>query len=120
MLRHENRKCRQVYCTNCVVYLEYSYSTLTHMQTGIQGGQNCFVLYAFVEILKEAPEGWNLVLVDTPGFGEANVQHVTARTNTLFTTSTAYLYIIDSGILGDEVDAKKIKLLFKNDTGKQI
>jgi predicted GTPase len=95
-LRQENRKCRQTGILN-------------------QSGHNCFVLYAFVEILQEAPEGWNLVLVDTPGFGEANIRHVTARTDTLFSTSTAYLYIIDSGSMGDDVDAKKIKLLYQHD-----
>ena len=100
-------------------FLLVSYTLIIYTQTGIlnQSGHNCFVLYAFVEILQEAPEGWNLVLVDTPGFGEANIRHVTARTDILFSTSTAYLYIIDSGSMGDDVDAKKIKLLYQHDKG---
>jgi hypothetical protein len=62
-------------------FLLVSYTLIIYTQTGIlnQSGHNCFVLYAFVEILQEAPEGWNLVLVDTPGFGEANIRHVTAH-----------------------------------------
>ena len=89
------------------------------MQTGIVSGSghHSFVLCAFVPILETAPEGWTLALLDTPGFAEANIVHVTARTETLFSTSTAYLYIIDSGNMEDEVDAKKIQLLYRQDKG---
>jgi predicted GTPase len=80
-----------------------------------ESGHHSFTLYAYVPILSEAPNGWTLALVDTPGFGEAHVDHVTALTDTLFSTSTAYLYLIDSNNLEDEVDAKNIKLLFKHD-----
>ena len=57
------------------------------------------------------------MLVDTPGFGEANIDHVTALTRTLYSTSTAYIYIMDSGSMEDDVDAKNIQQLYKHDKG---
>ena len=84
---------------------------------GPQKGRRQYVLYACIPILQEAPSGWTLALVDTPGFGEANVGHITALTDRLFSTSTAYLYIMDSGIMKDAVDAKNIERLFEHDKG---
>ena len=85
--------------------------------SGLQEGHRQYVLYACIPILQEAPRGWTLALVDTPGFGEANVGHITALTDRLFSTSTAYLYIMDSAIMEDAVDAKNIKQLFEHDKG---
>lgn len=82
-----------------------------------QEGRRQYVLYAYIPILKGAPPGWTLALVDTPGFGEANVDHITALTDTLFSTSTAYLYIMDSGSMEDAVDAENIRQLYKHDKG---
>ena len=79
-----------------------------------------YVLYAYIPILDNAPRGWTLALVDTPGFGEANVGHITALADRLFSTSTAYLYIIDSVILNDALDAKNIKQLYEHDKGDVI
>lgn len=76
-----------------------------------------YILYAYVPILKATVEGWTLALVDTPGFGEANVKHVTALADKLFSTSTAYLYIMDSANMRDELDTRKIQQLFKHDKG---
>ena len=83
-----------------------------------QGKRHCFVLYAFVPILQEAPEGWSLALVDTPGFGEANVEHIMKHTDMLFSTSTAYLYLMDATSMDDKVDSDNFKLLFQHDKGQ--
>jgi predicted GTPase len=82
-----------------------------------QSGRHFFVLYAYVPILEVAPAGWNLALVDTPGFGEANVDHITKHTDMLFSTSTAYLYLMDSTSMEDSIDGENIGLLFKHDKG---
>lgn len=87
------------------------------MQNGGPEGHSQYVLYACIPILEEAPPGWTLALVDTPGFGEANVHHITGIANRLFNTSTAYLYIMDSGSMKDAVDAKNIQQLFEHDKG---
>lgn len=87
-------------------------------QTGMKSAKDDrrkYTLYAYIPILEGAPPNWTLALVDTPGFGEANVEHVTALTDTLFSTSTAYLYILDSGNMGDAVDAENIRQLYKYD-----
>ncbi|CAI8049463.1 hypothetical protein GBAR_LOCUS27232 [Geodia barretti] len=82
-----------------------------------QSGRHIFVLYAYVPILEEAPAGWNLALVDTPGFGEANVDHIMKHTDMLFSTSTAYLYLMDSTSMEDSIDGENIGFLFKHDKG---
>jgi hypothetical protein len=84
----------------------------TSVHTGVKNGQDVrklsgmtngqevrklYVLHAHIPILEEAHHsGWTLALVDTPGFGEANVEHVTSHADMLFSTSTAYLYMMDS------------------------
>jgi hypothetical protein len=74
------------------------------------------VLHAHIPILEEAHHsGWTLALVDTPGFGEANVEHVTSHADMLFSTSTAYLYMMDSSNLEDAVDAANIRQLYQYD-----
>lgn len=93
------------------------------MQTGMKSAKDDrrkYTLYAYIPILEGAPPNWTLALVDTPGFGEANVEHVTALTDTLFSTSTAYLYILDSGNMGDAVDAENIRQLYKYDNGETL
>ena len=57
------------------------------------------------------------MLVDTPGFGEANVDHVMQHTDLLFKASTAYIYIMDSTSMEDKVDHDNIRLLFEHDKG---
>ena len=81
-------------------------------------GHNQYILYAHVPILEEAPAGLSLALVDTPGFGEANVDHVALLTDTLFNTSSAYLYIMDGRQMGDATDAENVKRLYRKDRGK--
>ena len=76
-----------------------------------------YVLYACIPILDQPQSGWTLALLDPPGFGEANVEHVTSHAGMLFSTSTAYLYLMDSSSLEDAVDAENIKQLYHFDRG---
>ena len=85
-------------------------------QTGILV-QKSYILYAHVPMLARAPAGWQLTLVDTPGFGEANMDNITSISKKLLTTSSAYLYIVDTGSIGDEMDATNMKHLFERDQG---
>lgn len=72
-------------------------------------------MYAHVPILENVPAGWHLVLVDTPGFGEANMKNITSLATKLLNTSSAYLYIVDVTSIGDELDATNMKCLFERD-----
>jgi hypothetical protein len=84
--------------------------------TNGQEVRKLYVLHAHIPILEEAHHsGWTLALVDTPGFGEANVEHVTSHADMLFSTSTAYLYMMDSSNLEDAVDAANIRQLYQYD-----
>ena len=85
-------------------------------QTGILV-QKSYILYAHVPMLARAPAGWQLAFVDTPGFGEANMDNITSISKKLLTTSSAYLYIIDVTSVGDETDAINMKCLFERDQG---
>ena len=115
-LRQENKKSREASQLSMHKIMYYC----THLlQMDCKAQHPCFVLYAFVPILEGAPEGWSLALVDTPGFGEANVDHIMRHTDMLFSTSTAYLYLMDSTIMEDGVDSDNIKLLFKHNKGTQ-
>ena len=91
------------------------------MNNGIsQEGRKLYVLYACIPLLEQTQHsGWALALVDTPGFGEANVEHVTSHADMLFSTSTAYLYLMDSSNLKDAVDAENIRQLYEYDKGIQ-
>ena len=88
-------------------------------QTGILV-QKSYILYAHVPMLARAPAGWQLAFVDTPGFGEANMDNVTSISKKLLTTSSAYLYIVDVTSVGDETDAINMKCLFERDQGLWI
>ena len=79
-----------------------------------------YTLYANVDILKAAPAGFSLVLVDTPGFGEANMDHITELAKTLFNTSSAYLYVMDITQMGDITDSQYLKQLSQRDEGKLL
>ena len=97
---------------------------ITTLQSGMTNGQEVrklYVLHAHIPILEDAHHsGWTLALVDTPGFGEANVEHVTSHADMLFSTSTAYLYMMDSSNLEDAVDAANIQQLYQYDKGIQL
>ena len=110
---------RLVYFKNFITLIIILYTIIGQRDSGIeqQSGRHFFVLYAYVPILEVAPAGWNLALVDTPGFGEANVDHITKHTDMLFSTSTAYLYLMDSTSMEDSIDGENIGLLFKHDKG---
>ena len=84
------------------------------LQTGVHVNKE-YTLYAHVPILENVPAGWNLVLVDTPGFGEANMKSITSLATKLLNTSSAYLYIVDVTSTGDELDAANMKCLFERD-----
>lgn len=89
-------------------------NVVSFLQTGIQVTKE-YTLHAHVPILKDVPAGWNLVLVDTPGFGEANMESITSLATTLLNTSSAYLYIVDVNSIGDETDSKNMKCIFDKD-----
>ena len=74
-----------------------------------------YTLYAHVPLLENVPAGWNLVLVDTPGFGEANMENITSLATKLLNTSSAYLYIVDVTSIGDEIDARNWKCVCDRD-----
>ena len=130
-LHTENRQWRQVMkyvvcptpqeeCAGFVhVYtaMKFIFDAQTGMRNGTEHDSKSYILYAHIPILREAAQGWTLVLVDTPGFGEANVDHITALADRRFNTSTAYLYIMDGTSMCDELDRRKIHQLFKNDKG---
>ena len=71
-----------------------------------------------MSILEDVPAGWNLSLFDTPGFGEANMGHITELAGTLFNTSSAYLYVMEVAQMGDETDAKYLRQLCDRDKGE--
>ena len=77
-----------------------------------------YTIYANVPLLADPPAGWELVLVDTPGFGDASMNNVVASAEMLLTTSSIYLYVIDSGSTGDAVDAKNLWNIFNRDASK--
>ena len=88
------------------------------MQTGVQVNKQ-YTLYAHVPILKDVPTGWYLALVDTPGFGEANMENITSLATKLLNTSSAYLYIVDVNSIGDELDARNMRCIFERDQSEQ-
>ena len=126
-LEAENQQSRtSVHVRNKAIYIVYftCKMLLCTFQTGVKNGQDVrklYVLHAHIPILEEAHHsGWTLALVDTPGFGEANVEHVTSHADMLFSTSTAYLYMMDSSNLEDAVDAANIRQLYQYDKGIEL
>lgn len=75
-------------------------------------------MHAHAPILEDVLAGWNLVLVDTPGFGEANMEGITSLATTLLNTSSAYLYIVDVNSIADEMDARNMKSIVDRDQGE--
>lgn len=67
-------------------------------------------LTTFVPFLADAPSGWQVNLVDTPGFGEFN-SHVEARAKEALKSSSASVYITTYENLRTEVNAKYLKLI---------
>ena len=53
-------------------------------------------------MLASAQQGWKIVMLDNPGFGESHQEHMTQLAKTTLKTSSAYLVILDVGQLGDE------------------
>ena len=67
-------------------------------------------LTTFVPFLADAPSGWQVSLVDTPGFGEFN-SRVETRAKEALKSSSACVYITTYGNLRTEVNAKYLKLI---------
>ena len=77
--------------------------------------QGVYTLYANVPLISSAPEGWNVYLVDNPGFGEAN-ESVNELAESAMKFSSAYVYIVQYTQLKDVVDAGAFRLLYKKDS----
>ena len=71
-------------------------STSIHMQSVSSdepSNKPDLLLRVNVPLLAEnAPEGWSVVLVDNPGFGEAK-QHIAQITSESWESSAAYVYL---------------------------
>lgn len=92
-------------------------NNISFLQTGVQGTKE-YTLYAHAPILENVPAGWSLVLVDTPGFGEANMESITSLATKLLNTSSAYLYIVDVTSIADDTDARNMKCIVDRDQGE--
>ena len=67
-------------------------------------------------LANKAPPGWTISLVDNPGFGEAK-EHVTQLAEASVITSSAYIYLMQSGDIGGKEAAEFFKDLNKKDKG---
>ena len=76
-----------------------------------------YTLTANVPILAGAQSGWTITILDNPGFGESHQNHMMERTETTLVVSTAFLYILDAGLLQDEVDSHCLDVIHKSDGG---
>ena len=74
-------------------------------------------LTANVDILDQAPEGWQISLLDNPGFGESFQEKLMLETEMTMKTSSAYLYIMDAGQLSDKEDERCLDLIHRSDEG---
>ncbi len=68
-------------------------------------------------MLANAPLGWRVSLVDTPGFGEDNPTAMQVADRAL-KSSSAHLYVVNKETLKDSVDAKFYREFEEKDQGK--
>ena len=61
--------------------------------------------------------GWELSILDNPGYGEADQEGMMQETETTMKTSSALLYVMDVGQLQDSEDARRLKQLYTADKG---
>ena len=92
----------------------------------------CVYLYLFLQqptalILKvniplltgKVPPGWTVSLVDNPGFGEAQ-EHITQIADTSLLTSSAYIYLLETGNIGGKETTNFYKELNERDSCKLV
>ena len=76
-----------------------------------------YTLTANVPILSGVQRGWRITILDNPGFGESHQERMMERTETTLKVSTAFLYILDAGLLQDEVDSHCLDMIHRSDEG---
>ena len=74
-----------------------------------------YTLCANIPLIGSAPEGWNVYLVDNPGFGETN-ESINDLAETAMKSSSAYVYVVQYTQLKDVVDAGAFRLIHKKDS----
>lgn len=68
-------------------------------------------------MLSGVERGWELSILDNPGYGEANQEDMMQETETTMKTSSALLYVMDVGQLQDSEDARRLQQLHTADEG---
>ena len=66
-------------------------------------------------LIGKVPLGWTVSLVDNPGFGEAQ-EHITQIADSSLLTSSAYVYLVETGQLGGTEPRDFYKELHKRDS----
>ena len=69
-----------------------------------------------VPVLSDAPEGWGVSLVDTPGFGEED-SSIARLANSSLKASSAYVYVVNTDTIGCDTDAHYFQMLKEKDEG---
>ena len=67
-------------------------------------------------LMSEVPSPWVGVMVDNPGFGDANAA-VNHLAKTAMQTTAVYVYVLDYQRLEGDVDAQSFKLMLEKDRG---
>ena len=70
-----------------------------------------------IEQAAATDSSWDIYLVDNPGFGEAHSQEIMQVTESAMATSSAYIYIVAYGQIGDGKDRDCFKFIYNKDNG---
>lgn len=71
-------------------------------------------------VLSRVPSSKHIVLQDTPGLGEAcqaHNTHIADLAETALLSCSAYLYVMDSSKMRDQLDVNALMLLRNKDNG---
>ena len=90
-------------------------STAYFTQVTTRGDIKCAALVN-VPLLSSAPAGWDVFLVDTPGYGEHH-QEIAAAAEAILKESSAFVYVMDYNVIGGEADANYLRQLYEHDKG---